>query len=286
MMRIIISFFVLIIASTSFAGVCGDVNGNGTVDLLDVSGIIGSLYRGGPPPDCGTSTDWLCGDVNGDEKLNLLDVSDIINHLYRSGPPLFCGTVTDIDGNVYQAVKINGQWWLGENLKVTHYRNGDPIANVTDNAEWSGLTDGAYCDYGNDVSNADIYGRLYNWYAVGDSRNIAPAGWHVASHLDGIYHLMPHGNYNASGELKETGTERWSSPNAGAINIYGFSGLPGGFRGITGQYDLLGYSGYIWYSPSVDENIAMLIRMDYNSADLYFGETDKHKGFSVRCVKN
>jgi len=26
------------------------------------------------------------------------------------------------------------------NLKVTHYRNGDPIPNVTDDATWQGLS--------------------------------------------------------------------------------------------------------------------------------------------------
>ena len=63
--------------------------------------------------------------------------------------------------------------------KVTHYRNGDTIPNVTDNTEWSNLTTGAYCNYDNDVNKATTYGCLYNWYAVNDSRNIAPEGWHV-----------------------------------------------------------------------------------------------------------
>ena len=42
------------------------------------------------------------------------------------------GTVTDIDGNVYPIVQIGEQWWLAENLRVTHYRNGDPINNLVD----------------------------------------------------------------------------------------------------------------------------------------------------------
>jgi hypothetical protein len=86
------------------------------------------------------------------------------------------GTVTDIDGNVYQTVKMGDQWWMAENLKVTHYRSGEAIPNVTDGGEWSNLSNGAYCSYDNADSNIATYGLLYNWFAVADSQNIAPAG--------------------------------------------------------------------------------------------------------------
>ena len=86
------------------------------------------------------------------------------------------GPVTDIDGNTYQVVRIGNQWWMAENLKVTHYRNGDSIPNVTNNSAWEGLYTEAYCNYNNDVNNVATYGRLYNFYAVDDSRHISPAG--------------------------------------------------------------------------------------------------------------
>ncbi|MFQ5629021.1 MAG: fibrobacter succinogenes major paralogous domain-containing protein [bacterium] len=89
--------------------------------------------------------------------------------------------VTDIDGNSYRAVKIGDQWWMAENLRVTRYRNGDAIPNITDNKAWSQLTTGALCNYDNDPEKAAIYGLLYTWYAVIDSRGIAPEGWHVPS---------------------------------------------------------------------------------------------------------
>ena len=92
--------------------------------------------------------------------------------------------VTDIDGNVYKTVIIGTQEWMAENLKVTRYRNGDTIPNVTDTT-WLSLQSGAYCWYNNDTNDTaaykTTYGALYNWYAVSDSRNIAPIGWHVAS---------------------------------------------------------------------------------------------------------
>ena len=89
--------------------------------------------------------------------------------------------VRDVDGNIYKTIKIGNQWWMAENLKVIHYRNGDDIPNVADYNVWEKYRKGAYCNYGNDESNAVIYGRLYNFYAVKDSRGLAPAGWHVPS---------------------------------------------------------------------------------------------------------
>jgi uncharacterized protein (TIGR02145 family) len=71
-----------------------------------------------------------------------------------------------------------------ENLKVTHFRNGDSIPNITNDAIWTNLTVGAYCDYNYNSANSSTYGRLYNWYAVNDNRVIAPLGWHVPSDVE------------------------------------------------------------------------------------------------------
>ena len=86
---------------------------------------------------------------------------------------------TDTSGVSYPTIKIGNQDWMAENLKVTRYRNGDEISHVTDNISWNNLSASAYCNYDHDVGNASNYGVLYNWYAVNDSRNIAPIGWHV-----------------------------------------------------------------------------------------------------------
>ena len=89
--------------------------------------------------------------------------------------------IKDIDGNVYKTVKIGNQWWMAENLRVTSYRNGDTIPNITDYKQWSKDTLGAYCNPNNYVKNAAKYGRLYNYFAVKDPRGLVPEGWHVAS---------------------------------------------------------------------------------------------------------
>jgi uncharacterized protein (TIGR02145 family) len=96
-------------------------------------------------------------------------------------PNLTYGAVNDIDGNTYKTIVIGTQTWMAENLKTTKYRNGDTIPTNLTNAAWSDATTGAYAIYNNDAANNTIYGKLYNWYAVTDSRNICPVGWHVPS---------------------------------------------------------------------------------------------------------
>ena len=70
-------------------------------------------------------------------------------------------------------VLIGTQTWRTKNLDVLTYRNGDTILQVTDMAAWGALTTGAWCYYNNDSSNNDIYGKLYNWYAVNDIRGLS-----------------------------------------------------------------------------------------------------------------
>ena len=76
-------------------------------------------------------------------------------------------------------VLIGTQIWTNRNLDVETYRDGTPIPQVTDPTAWEALTTGAWCYYANNTANGIIYGKLYNWFAVNDSRGLAPSGWHV-----------------------------------------------------------------------------------------------------------
>ena len=195
-------------------------------------------------------------------------------------------TVTDIDGNVYDTVHIGSQIWLKENLKVTHYRNGDPIPNVTNNTTWGNLTTGAYCDYNNTPSISATYGKLYNWYTVNDSRNLCPIAWHVPTDAEWTTLTSYLGGENvAGGKLKETDTTHWNPPNTGATNETGFTALPAGSRNYIGGFQGIGIFGYWWSSTEEISSVSAWERsMLFNDIAVNRNDYVIESGFSVRCI--
>ena len=196
-------------------------------------------------------------------------------------------TVTDIDGNIYHSVTIGTQVWLVENLNTTKYRNGNPISNLTSSTDWANTAVGAYCNYNNSASNSTIYGKLYNWHAVNDSRFIAPAGWHVATEAEWttLVNYLGGGSI-AGGKLKETGTVHWTTPNTGATNETGFTGLPGGYRWTSGTFAQITYLGRWWSATAYDSGNARAFMLNYNDNTGDLGTNIKEVGYSVRCVKD
>ena len=196
------------------------------------------------------------------------------------------GHVIDVAGNIYPTVKIVNQEWMAENLRVTHYRNGDPIPNITDGATWNDLINGAYCWYNNDPSiNKIMYGALYNWYAVNDSRNLCPSGWHVSSD-DELTTLTNYlGGENLAGGLMKP-IILWNSPNIGAKNTSGFSAPPGGARGDNGIFYYFGGKGYWWTATEGGPNDAWARHLDSGDSGIVRTTFSKSDGFSVRCVKD
>jgi uncharacterized protein (TIGR02145 family) len=197
-------------------------------------------------------------------------------------------TVTDFDGNVYHTVTIGTQVWMVENLKTTKYRNGDLIHNIIIAPEWDNMTSGACCDYANTPENSKKYGKLYNWYAVNDSRNIAPTGWHVPSAAEWNTLITYLGGESvAGGKLKETGINHWESPNTGATNESGFTALPGGSRYFSGQFLQIGIIGFWWSSTKSSTGYAYSLNLSYDGSGLgYYNFLLINGGLSVRCVKD
>ena len=197
-------------------------------------------------------------------------------------------TIKDIDGNVYHTAKIGDQEWLVENLRVVHYRNGDSIPNIENGTQWGQLTTGAYCDYNNAAAFAKTYGRLYNAYAVIDARNIAPEGWHVATHADYLALEEYLGGVDtAGGKMKEEGTAHWSSPNTGATNSSGFKGLPGGYRSrAIGIFSGLNDLGCWWTSTEYDADnmYARFLNFDQGVSNVTWAY--RYIGMSVKCLKD
>ena len=194
-------------------------------------------------------------------------------------------TVSDIDGNVYDTIKIGTQVWLQENLQTTHYRDGSAIPVVADNTEWSKLTTGAYCYYNNDSANRAIYGKLYNWYAAISPSGIAPVGWHIPS--DSEWNVLINylgGEYAAGGTMKSMSL--WNTPNLGASNNSGFTAVPAGARySVDGTfYDLGNYGGF-WSTENSSYGRTRLLSNE--SAGVYLDSyTDQACGLSIRCIKD
>jgi uncharacterized protein (TIGR02145 family) len=188
----------------------------------------------------------------------------------------------------YPSVAICSQKWMDRNLDVTTYRNGDTIAYVTDPAAWAALTTGAWCYYNNDPSTNAAYGKLYNWYAVNDPRGLAPAGWHVPSDAEWatLETTCLGGTSVAGGKMKVTGTSTWVSPNTGATNTSGFAGLPGGFRGFNGSFFLVGNDGIWWSATENDTALAWCRNLFYSNGTIFRSSTNKHFGFSLRCLRD
>jgi uncharacterized protein (TIGR02145 family) len=202
-------------------------------------------------------------------------------------PNLTYGTLTDIDNNVYKTIKIGNQTWMAENLKVTRYRNGDYLLSESMFYSWSDSTNngGACCGYWEpDVRgyyNA-VYGKLYNFYAITDSRNLCPTGWHIPS--DNEWNILKTFlGVNFAEKLKETGKNHWVT-NQNASNESGFTAVPGGIRNGDGSRSYGGIYGYWWSSSEINTSNATMFNLTTTSEGLSI--TSKKAGLSIRCVKD
>ena len=192
-----------------------------------------------------------------------------------------------MDGSTYDIVTIGDQCWFAENLRSTVYADGTSIPEVTDNAAWTGLSSGARCDSGNDASNVAIYGRLYNWYAVDDSRGLCPSGWHVPT--DGEWtemedYITCQGFSGTEGTALKS-TSGWAG-NGNGTDDFGFSALPGGYRNNGyGNFYVPGDLGY-WWSSSPNGDNARYRYLSSSDPDFYRDDFDPRLGFSVRCLRD
>ncbi len=193
--------------------------------------------------------------------------------------------VKDIDGNVYEIVRIGNQVWMAENLRVKTYHNGTAIPNVADQHVWSNLESGAWTWYGNDSSNEKIYGKLYNWYAATDTCRICPKGWHLPKYEEWEEMVTFLGGWKEAGKrMKEL--EHWKyDPVSKGSTASLFSALPSGTRQHLGNYfgiqELAG-----WWSNDDTYPNPHNFQLYYNSTESGFGYHDKATGLAIRCVKD
>lgn len=197
------------------------------------------------------------------------------------------GIVTDVEGNTYKTITIGGSTIMAENLRTTKFRDGSAISLVGFGDPWAFTTTAAYNNVNGSADNAEMYGRLYNWYVVNDSRGICPTGWHVPSNdeFTTIINALG-GSLTAGGKMKETGTDYWNAPNSGATNSSGFSARGAGYINYLGVYkDFKAFAGY-WTTMQQAPNHAYFRGFYFDLAETDNYAVDKHTGLLIRSVKD
>lgn len=211
--------------------------------------------------------------------------------IFNSG--LTYGTVSDVEGNSYKTIQIGTQTWMAENLRTTKFNNGTSIAVMPEVAGYNPDIP-LYGWYNNDVATfKDVYGALYNWYAVDpairDVKNVCPVGWHVPGETE--WNLLSNylgGLTAAGGKLKETGMSHWINLNAEATNTSGFTALPAGYN-KDGYGDFLNYGSMgFWWSSTISgtSQLPYYMSMSGTAGELSKSTENKLAGMSVRCVKD
>lgn len=188
--------------------------------------------------------------------------------------------------NPVETVQIGNQVWMSENLATEKFRNGDLIPQAKSRSEWERLCSEGKPGWSYPVNNKDNdrkYGKLYNWYAVSDPREIAPEGFHVASDEEWSI-LTDHfgGEIFAALQLRVS-----ARPGTGGdLSESGFSGLPGGGCRGDGSFFGFGSKGYWWTSTSANDEYAWTRQLDYTQSAINSLTFHKQSGLSVRCIKD
>jgi len=210
----------------------------------------------------------------------------------------------DIDGNVYQTVRIGNQVWMAENLRTTRYNDGTPVSLDTSKTTWTYTKTEKYCYYGN-ITNADSirkFGALYNWFAV-NTKKLAPSGWHIPTYAewDTLQNYMISKGYNYDGvttgnkigKSLAAKTDWVTSTNTGAVgnnqeqnNSSGFSAFPGGMRYSDGGFDGIGCRGSFWTATECTPADSRYRYLNFSNGYLLKSYFHKSCGFSVRCVRD
>jgi uncharacterized protein (TIGR02145 family) len=181
---------------------------------------------------------------------------------------------------------IGTQTWCTKNLDVTTFRNGDSIPQVKSDEEWILAGENhqpAWCYYNNDSTNNSKFGKLYNWFAVNDSRGLAPKGYHIPTDAEWI---TLEGYLGSESGIKMKSTSEWND-NGNGTNESGFLAFPGGCRSEIGIFSFLGKYAYWWSSTESKANDVYFRNIFSFSPGLFrFFNGNKVKGFSVRCIRD
>ncbi len=264
---------------------CGDVNEDGIVNVLDIITLVNYVMEGNPDPFSEEAAD-----VNADGIINVLDIIALVNIIMQV-PGLPCGCVAPVlyEGQTYSTVQIGDQCWFKENLNAGVMINSNTGGQLQTNNEIMEK----YC-YGNDAANCNLYGGLYEWneamqyLTTEGTKGICPVGWHVPSDFD--YTALTNylgGLAVSGGKMKEAGLIHWAAPNSGATNESGFTALPGGYRDSgNGTFNDQTHYSFLWSSTQNTDFMAWYRQLSHGGQDVYRNyNMTKDLGLTVRCLK-
>ena len=191
------------------------------------------------------------------------------------------------EDSLLESVKIGTQIWTTKNLDVSTYRNGDTIRHASTQQEWQDAAskgEGAWCYYNHDPKNGEVYGKLYNWHAVKDSRILAPSGYHIPSDLEWSLLTEYLGGEEIAG-FKMKSTSGWYD-NGNGDNSSGFNAFPGGYCNNDGYFNFITDYGSWWSSSENDAGDAWFRHLNFYTTKVDRGYSHKDSGFSVRCLRD
>jgi uncharacterized protein (TIGR02145 family) len=278
----------------------------GKISIGKISNNIQVTDKKKSEPGSKSSTDYVdmqytTGDVlkytsiSGDYTTVSTDIPNSDNTVTSNFVPC-----SDPDNNKYSVVELGTQIWMAENLRTTKYSTSASISLLTADASWDyPSTAPGYCWYeNNEASYKNVYGALYNWYAV-NTGNLCPTGWHVPGDDEWItlemylgvteeqaYLVHSSRGTDEGAKLKEQGTANWNIDAGNSANVSGFTALPGGFRPFFGSMNM-GDAGFWWSSTTSDEDPEQAWFRELTGSPTIWRSFDpKERGFSVRCVKD
>jgi uncharacterized protein (TIGR02145 family) len=210
----------------------------------------------------------------------------------------FTTLLADVEGNTYNTINIGTQVWMQENLRTTRYRNGNLIG--TTSPATLDITNLIIPKYQWECTNVN-YGRFYTYYAITDSRNVCPAGWHVPTDNDWttLTYFLTNNGYGfegsgndiakslaaTSGFIADTTAGNVGNDQA-SNNSSGFTGLPSGGRFSSGVVNFVNLHGIWWSSTEGSPTFAYFRCIGYIPAQVYRGIFSESYGLPVRCLRD
>ena len=307
-----------------YAGGNGGTHTGQTVSSTGVTGLTATLSSG----TFANGNDSLVYTISGTPsasgtasfEINIGGKTCVLTKVIKANNPIstavYGDNVTDTDGNTYKTVKIGNQLWMAENLRTTKYSNGDLIenANVENGLTWVQLKTGGWSYLQNNASNNIPMGKLYNWFTIGDTRNVCPTGWKVPSNEDVDALATSIGGMQGNAmKLKTTGNDYWkgwpqigggTATNNNGTNETGFSAFPSASRyGMSSNPSSLdngnfyGLEAYfnIWTSSLAlnsgitdmsGNGLVWVQNIRFDTDDIIKYEDQKEAGHAIRCLKN